>query len=527
MFDGRAVTESRIRRFTREHLLPAIHPETAAVTLTAHRLPGEPIPPREAIAAGAEYAPIELGAPLGRAWSTTWLHVTGTVPAHWASDDASAPELLVDLAFTHPDDLPGTVDAAREALRPALSRPAGDSSLTVLATGHAHIDSAWLWPVRETGRKVARTFSTVCTLLEEDPEATFSASSAQQYRWLRDRYPELFGRIREHVASGRFVPVGGMWVESDTNMPGSEAMARQFVAGKRFFLEEFGVETRETWLPDSFGYSAALPQIAALAGNENFLTQKVSWNQTNTFPHHTFRWEGIDGTDVFTHFPPADTYNGELTGEELARFERNFKEKGRATLGMDLFRHGDGGGGPTRAMMAAGRRARDLEGSPKVEFGTAADFFDRARAEYPDAPVWNGELYLELHRGTYSAQLGTKQGNRRSEHVLHEAELLAALAAVRTGHEYPYDELEELWQRTLLLQFHDILPDSSIVWVHREAERAHAEIAERAEQVIAAALAALEAGEGGRRQAGTPRPTGTPGPTGMRRPTGTARPRCC
>lgn len=172
MFDGRAVTESRIRRFTREHLLPAIHPETAAVTLTAHRLPGEPIPPREAIAAGAEYAPIELGAPLGRAWSTTWLHVTGTVPAHWASDDASAPELLVDLAFTHPDDLPGTVDAAREALRPALSRPAGDSSLTVLATGHAHIDSAWLWPVRETVRKVARTFSNVCTLLEEDPEAT-------------------------------------------------------------------------------------------------------------------------------------------------------------------------------------------------------------------------------------------------------------------------------------------------------------------------------------------------------------------
>ena len=208
MFDGRAVTESRIRRFTREHLLPAIHP----------------------------------------------------------------------------DDLPGTVDAAREALRPALSRPAGDSSLTVLATGHAHIDSAWLWPVRETVRKVARTFSNVCTLLEEDPEATFSASSAQQYRWLRDRYPELFARIREHVASGRFVPVGGMWVESDTNMPGSEAMARQFVAGKRFFLEEFGVETRETWLPDSFGYSAALPQIAALAGNENFLTQKVSWNQTNTFP---------------------------------------------------------------------------------------------------------------------------------------------------------------------------------------------------------------------------------------------------
>ncbi|MDV3295204.1 MAG: alpha-mannosidase, partial [Brachybacterium paraconglomeratum] len=607
MFDDRELTEARIRRFTQDHLVPRIHQERAEVTITAHRLEGEPIPPREAIA--REYGPVEVGAPLGRAWSTTWLHVTGTVPADWAADEHSAPELIVDLAFTgqpgfqaealvftpdgvpvkainpcnrhlpvrpgeeldyylecaanpmvaggwtfaptplgdlatvseeelysieelhlarrdvriwelhedvralsglmhelpgtsprrheilraleaacdvaDPDDMPGTARAAREALAPALAATAGSSALTVLATGHAHIDSAWLWPVRETVRKVARTFSNACTLIEDDPDITFSASSAQQYRWIRDRYPELFARIREHVAGGRFVPVGGMWVESDTNMPGSEAMARQFVAGKRFFLEELGVETRETWLPDSFGYSAALPQIAALAGQEFFLTQKVSWNQINTFPHHTFRWEGLDGTSVFTHFPPADTYNGSLTGSELAYFERNFKEKGRSSIGIDLFGWGDGGGGPTREMMAAGRRAADLEGSPKVEFGTAEDFFERARAEYPDAPVWNGELYLELHRGTYSAQLGTKQGNRRSEHLLHEAELLATLAALRAEHPYPHDELAALWEDTLLNQFHDILPGSSIAWVHRQAEAQHAALAERAERIIA------------------------------------------
>src|SRR5699024_2276540 len=203
-----------------------------------------------------------------------------------------------------------------------------------------------------------------------------------------------------------------------------------------------------------------------------------------------FLWEGIDGTSVFTHFPPADTYNGSLSGPELAYFERNFKEKGRSTIGIDLFGWGDGGGGPTREMMAAGRRAADLEGSPRVEFGTAEEFFERARAEYPDAPVWNGELYLELHRGTYSAQLGTKQGNRRSEHLLHEAEFLAALAAIRGGAAYPHEALEQLWEKTLLGQFHDILPGSSTACVHREAERDAAEIAERAGAIIDGARAA-------------------------------------
>ena len=201
----------------------------------------------------------------------------------------------------------------------------------MLATGHAHIDSAWLWPVRETVRKCARTFTNVMDLMDQHPDFVFSCSSAQQYAWMKEHHPQVFARITEKVAAGQFVPVGGMWVESDTNMPGSEAMARQFIAGKRFFLEEFGVDCEEAWMPDSFGYSGALPQIVAAAGSRWFLTQKISWNQVNRMPHHTFRWEGIDGTRVFTHFPPADTYISEISGAELAHAERNFSEKGRAT----------------------------------------------------------------------------------------------------------------------------------------------------------------------------------------------------
>ena len=269
-----------------------------------------------------------------------------------------------------------------------------------------------------------------------------------------------------------------MWVESDTNMPGGEAMARQFVAGKRFFLDEFGVDCAEVWLPDSFGYSAALPQIVAAAGARYFLTQKISWNQTNRMPHHTFWWQGIDGTRVFTHFPPVDTYNSELVPAELAHAERNYADHGRGSMSLVPFGFGDGGGGPTREMIARGRRARSLEGSPTVEFSTPRTFFDAGRRPTTRTPpVWVGEMYLELHRGTYTSQSRTKQGNRRSEHLLREAELWATTAAVLPGADYPYDELEKHWQTVLLQQFHDILPGSSIAWVYRDAERNYAELA--------------------------------------------------
>ncbi|GAA1888551.1 glycoside hydrolase family 38 C-terminal domain-containing protein [Asanoa iriomotensis] len=391
-----------------------------------------------------------------------------------------------------PADLSGTAARARAELADVRSRPAQASAHRISAVGHAHIDTAWLWPQRETVRKVARTAANVADLLETYPDLVYAMSSAQQFAWLEEHRPEVFARVADHVRQGRFVPVGGMWVESDTNMPGSEAMARQFVHGKRWFLEKFGVETREAWLPDSFGYSAALPQIVKLSGTRWFLTQKISWNQTNRFPHHTFWWEGIDGTRVFTHFPPADTYNGELTGQEVAHAVRNFRDKGPATRSLLPFGHGDGGGGPTREMLARARRLSDLEGSPRVAVEAPAEFFQKAEQEYgKQAPVWVGELYLELHRGTYTSQAATKRGNRRAEHLLREAELWCTTAMLRTGADYPYETLDRLWKTVLLHQFHDILPGSSIAWVHREARETYERVANELESLIDGALRSI------------------------------------
>jgi alpha-mannosidase len=390
-----------------------------------------------------------------------------------------------------PYDVAGTASDGRTALGPALAAPAQASAHRVHAVGHAHLDSAWLWPTRETVRKVGRTVANVLSLMDGDDDVTFAMSSAQQFAWLADDQPALFARLRERVAEGRFVPVGGMWVESDTNLPGGEALARQFVVGGRWFRENLDIECAEVWLPDSFGYSGNLPQIMAAAGARWFLTQKLSWNETNTMPHHTFDWEGIDGTRVFTHFPPVDTYGAELSGAELARASRRFAEKGRANTSLVPFGWSDGGGGPTREMLAAAARTRDLEGSPRVALSTPSAFFAAARAEYPRPPVWSGEMYLEFHRGTYTSQARTKRGNRRSEHLLREAELWAATATVRTGARYPAEVLRRCWETVLLQQFHDILPGTSIAWVHQEAERRYAQVAAVLETVIADALAAL------------------------------------
>lgn len=393
------------------------------------------------------------------------------------------------------DDISGSAAAVREVLAPVLAKPAHASAHTVSGVGHAHIDSAWLWPIRETKRKTSRTFSNVTSLADEYDDFIFACSQAQQYEWVRDNYPHVWARIQESVKKGQWAPVGGMWVESDGNLPGGEAIARQLVHGKRFFIEHFGIETKGVWLPDSFGYNAAYPQLAKLAGNEWFLTQKISWNQTNKFPHHTFWWEGIDGTRIFTHFPPVDTYNARFSGEEMDRAVRNYAEKGAGQRSLAPFGWGDGGGGPTREIMERARRLADLEGSPKVVVEHPDEFFAKARAEYEDAPVWNGELYLELHRATYTSQARTKQGNRRSEHKLREAELWATTAALHApGYAYPYEKLDRLWKTVLLHQFHDILPGSSIAWVHREAEAEYARVAEELEVLTAEAVAALGGG---------------------------------
>lgn len=397
-------------------------------------------------------------------------------------------------------DVAGTATDAAKELAGVLAQPAVPSAHHISAVGNAHIDSAWLWPLRETHRKVQRTVANALALADSEPGYLFAFSQAQQLAWLKEDRPGLYERLRAAVAAGRVVPVGGLWVEPDGNLPSGEALARQMIYGKRFFMEEFGVETREVWLPDSFGYSAAIPQLARLAGNRWMLTQKLSWNQTNRFPHHTFWWEGIDGSRLFTHFPPVDSYNAELTPAELAHATRNYAEHGRGGRSLVPFGYGDGGGGPTREMLAAARRVADLEGMPRVTVESPAAFFQRAEVEYPDAPVWSGELYLELHRGTFTTQARVKRANRRCEQLLHEAELWAATATLRTGADYPYDLLEELWKQVLLLQFHDILPGTSIAWVYQDAERMYAEVADRATQVVDAALAALagagEEGEG-------------------------------
>ncbi|TDL45995.1 alpha-mannosidase [Microbacterium oleivorans] len=405
----------------------------------------------------------------------------------------SALDLMLDAV--DPDDLPASIDRARQLLTPALSSQAAASAHRIVAVGHAHIDSAWLWPVRETVRKCARTFSNVVDLLERHSDLRFACSSAQQLAWIEERYPDLFSRIRQKVADGQFLLVGGQWVEPDTNLPGAEATARQLIVGKRWFLEKFGVETTEVWLPDTFGYSAALPQLVRLSGSDWFMTQKISWNQTNRMPHHSFWWEGIDGTRVFTHFPPIETYNAELSPSELAHAERTYLDHGTGTVSLAPFGWGDGGGGPTREMVAAARRQADLEGSPRVDLGTPREFYERAATENTDLPVWSGEMYLELHRGTLTSQLRTKQGNRRVERMLHEAELWAATAAVRTGLRYPREALARAWERTLLLQFHDILPGSSIAWVHREAEADHSRLQRELEDIVQTSLLALT-GEG-------------------------------
>lgn len=450
-----------------------------------------------------------------------------------------------------PRNVSGTAAAARAELAGALASPAAASAHHVIAVGHAHIDSAWLWPVRETVRKCVRTFSSVLDLMDSDPAFVFACSSAQQYAWVKEDQPELYERIRRRVAEGRFIPVGGMWLEADTNMPGSEALARQMIEGKSFFIEEFGVETRDVWLPDSFGYTGSLPQIIRAAGSRWFLSQKLSWNDTDRMPHHTFAWEGIDGSRVLAHFPPVDTYNSRLSVAELHHAESNFAEKGVASSSIVPFGWGDGGGGPTREMLAAAHRMEDLEGVATVELGSPNTFFERAEAEMAravgaaepvgtarpagtpgasgaaepagtsepaqpagaagpaaqagsagptagtapaeavEAPVWSGEMYLEFHRGTYTSQLRTKQGNRRSEHLLREAELWAATAAVMRGADYPYATLKECWRTVLRNQFHDILPGTCIGWVYQRTEAEYTDVARSLERVIARAASAL------------------------------------
>lgn len=396
------------------------------------------------------------------------------------------------------DRVADTARHARSVLAPALEQTARSSSMRVIGVGHAHIDTAWLWPLRETVRKCARTFASAVRLMDDDPTYRFVCSQAVQYHWIEQQYPELFARIRGKVAAGQFVPVGGMWVEADMNLPGGESLVRQFVHGQRYFESRFGVRCREVWIPDVFGYPASMPQVYAAAGCERFVTQKLSWNKQNRFPHNTFWWEGLDGTRVLTHFPPVDTYNAEVTGAEMAFSERNFQDHGWSDWALMPFGHGNGGGGPTREMLGRAHRMADLDGVPRLTLGTTDEFFAHLDAEVAagaPVPVWRGELYFEMHRGTLTSQIETKVGNRRCERLLREAELWWATAG-RTVPAEVQAELDELWRAVLVQQFHDIIPGSSIAWVHADAEREHARVAARLEALIADALARVAPGDG-------------------------------
>ena len=418
---------------------------------------------------------------------------------HLPAEEARAAQILraLDRAgrALDRDDVAGSAAAAREELRAVLAKPAASSAHRYAAVGNAHIDTAWLWPLRETSRKVARTFSTAVTLMDDYPDYRFAASQAQQLAWMRDRYPGLFERIRKKVAAGQFEVVGSMWVEADCNLPSGESLVRQIVHGKRFFAEEFGVETRSLWLPDVFGYPANLPQILALAGVRWFLTQKLSWNQWNHFPHHTFWWQGIDGTRILSHFPPADTYVGDVSVAQLRHGARNFAQKALTDRSMYLYGWGDGGGGPTRHMLERAHRGRDVEGLPKVELMTSNEAFEAIEAEAPleELPVWVGELYLEMHRGTYTSHAEVKRANRQLELTLRDAELWSVLAGQAGGLASPDAELDAAWKTLLLHQFHDIIPGSSIHWVYQDTERDHRALASELRPLVDRALGVVAA----------------------------------
>ncbi|MFI6080765.1 alpha-mannosidase [Streptomyces sp. NPDC051217] len=390
-----------------------------------------------------------------------------------------------------PRDIPGTAAGARDILAPVLARRAHESAHTVAVVGHAATGSARLRPTRESVRASARAFSSVAALAEEYPELVFAASSAQEHAWMKDQHPHVFERIRKAVARGNWVPVGGMWVEPDPNLPGGESLARQFTHGRRFYREELGLDAGGVWLPGPGGMTAALPQLAALAGARWALGHTLAAHDANSLPHHTFWWEGVDGSRIFTHCPPAGPGHAALTGPELADAVTAYAEKGGGSRSLMPFGRpqGDGeadqeGEGPTRQTLERARRLADLEGSPRVEIQHPARFFRDALDEYPHAPVWRGELYAQTHHGAYTSQARTKRGNRRSESLLREAELWSATAAVRDGVPYPYDELDALWKRVLLLQSRDILPGGAIAWVHEEAEQTYRGVHRRLQALI-------------------------------------------
>ncbi|KAL9586669.1 MAG: hypothetical protein Q9212_000738 [Teloschistes hypoglaucus] len=370
----------------------------------------------------------------------------------------------------------------------------------VYAIGHCHIDTCWLWPWAETKRKIARSWANQCDLMDRYPEHRFTCSSAQQYRWLETLYPKLYDRVKTKVKEGSFQPVGGSWVEHDTNMPSGESLVRQFLYGQRYFESRFGERCTTFWLPDTFGYSSQLPQICRLAGMPRFFTQKLSWNNINTFPHTTFNWVALDGSQVLCHMAPDETYTASAHFGDVSRSISQHKSMDQDDTGLLVFGKGDGGGGPTFEMLEKLRRCRGLSDKtgllPRVKMGASVeDYFARLEQKAQNGTefvTWYGELYLELHRGTYTSQANNKRNNRQSEIMLHDIEYLATMATLKdSSYKYPKKEIDDIWEDVLLCQFHDCLPGSCIEMCYRDCDELYARVLKAGVDLLKGALSSL------------------------------------
>ena len=406
---------------------------------------------------------------------------------------------LLDLRTPYSDSFYQSIEEAHNYIQKALYEDmSGYEDVIASCIGHTHIDVAWLWTVAQTREKVARSFSTVLKYMDEYPEYKFMSSQPALYQFLKERYPETYEKIKERVKEGRWEPEGGMWVEADCNLTSGESLVRQFLYGKKFFKDEFGIDSRILWLPDVFGYSGALPQIMKKSGIKYFMTTKLAWNQINKVPYDTMMWRGIDGSEIFTHLittlgvgqSEADfftTYNGMLHPDAILGGWHRYQNKDINNDILIAFGYGDGGGGPTREMLETSKRMeKGIRGIPKVRQEFAGNYFEELEERVEgnkSLPVWEGELYFEYHRGTYTSMGRNKRSNRRCEQLLMDAELLEVLTGTSEK-----EEMDKIWRTVLLNQFHDILPGSSIAEVYEVNKKEYAEIESRLAEMIAEKL---------------------------------------
>lgn len=385
--------------------------------------------------------------------------------------------------------------AAREVLRPLLEAQNGSTVPEFYAIGNAHLDLAWLWPMDETRRKTSRTFAQQLRLIEQNPEYKFLQSQPAAYEMCREHYPELYERIRKAIKDGQWIAEGAMWVEPDTNMTSGESLIRQLLHGKRYYKEELGVDSVVLWLPDTFGYSAALPQILKGCGVKYLVTQKIFWsyNEGDQFPYHYFKWQGADGSEVVSFLPTSYTYC--THPHEICSTWNKRVQKRDLDAFLLPYGYGDGGGGPSRDYIEYIKREGNLEGMPKVRNESPVVFFEDMEKKGGPKHTYVGELYFSAHRGVFTSQAAIKKGNRLGEIALREAELWGSLAMLK-GAEYPAARMDAAWKKLLLNHFHDILPGSSIARVYEDARRDHIWIQQEANAVKADAMAALAQGEG-------------------------------